>query len=51
MIDSGYSDHNYGFKERKRIYYIKQKKDMQKEEPNNNEINNEVKNINIININ
>ena len=32
MIDNGYSNHNFGFKERKRIYYIKQKKDMQREE-------------------
>ena len=32
MINDGYSNHNYGFKERKRIYYIKQKKDMQREE-------------------
>ncbi len=40
MIDSGYSDHNYGFKERKRIYYIKQKKDMQREEQMKN-INND----------
>lgn len=31
MINDGYSNHNYGFKERKRIYYIKQKKDMQRE--------------------
>ncbi len=43
MIDSGYSDHNYGFKERKRIYYIKQKKDMQREEQMKN-INHNINN-------
>ena len=32
MIEKGYNNHNFGFKERKRIYYIKQKKDMQREE-------------------
>ena len=31
MTDEGYTNQNLGFKERKRIYYIKQKKDMQRE--------------------
>ena len=43
MINDGYSNHNYGFKERKRIYYIKQKKDMQREEQMKN-INHNINN-------
>ncbi len=39
MIDDGYSNQNIGFKERKRIYYIKQKKEMQREEHFENEEN------------
>jgi len=39
MVDDGYTNQNIGFKERKRIYYIKQKKEMQKEEQNENEDN------------
>ena len=31
MYDEGYTNKNIGFKERKRIYYIKQKKQMQRE--------------------
>ena len=31
MYDEGYTNKNFGFKERKRIYYIKQKKQMQRE--------------------
>ena len=32
MINQGYTKHNIGYKEQKRIYYIKEKKDMQREE-------------------
>ena len=31
MINQGYTKHNIGYKEQKRIYYIKEKKEMQRE--------------------
>ena len=32
MINQGYTKHNIGYKEQKRIYYIKEKKEMQRKE-------------------
>ena len=31
MINQGYTKHNIGYKDQKRIYYIKEKKEMQRE--------------------
>ncbi len=44
----GYSKHSYNFSDQKRIYYIKQKKDMQKEEQALREKNKELEETNSI---